>query len=277
MLAFFAATSRRISFYYYILFYSYHPQRSLTSLRDYPRASITTPKAPSYPNISSWPSTSKNSSPLYGPTTNAISYTVLTLYSMAHITEIPSMWASIWFSYHRFWPRASSWYASSALPPFLEQSTDCEQGTKSPTLIPLPDFLSIPYFDLNLGTISALLYSGYYILLEPVAGSMLLPAILGWTAYSNYLMTVCPSTALKGAAVVEVVSWAAQLLGHALFEGRAPALLDNVLSAFVLAPFFVFMEVLFTFGYRPELQKRMDLSVHQEIEKFKAKKANKAQ
>ncbi len=41
-------------------------------------------------------------------------------------------------------------------------------------------------------------------------------------------------------------------------EGRAPALLDNLLGAVVLAPFFVFLEVIFHFGYRPELQKELE-------------------
>lgn len=64
-------------------------------------------------------------------------------------------------------------------------------------------------------------------------------------------------------------------LGHGAFEGRAPALLDNLVQALFLAPFFVWLEVLFAFGYRPELKARIDSNVAKEIEKFKAEKAAK--
>jgi len=72
-----------------------------------------------------------------------------------------------------------------------------------------------------------------------------------------------PSTTNKIAIGVEIGAWIAQFIGHGAYEGRAPALLDNLVQAFVLAPFFVFMEVLFYFGYRPELQKRVNDAVEE--------------
>ncbi|KAE9373398.1 DUF962-domain-containing protein [Stipitochalara longipes BDJ] len=145
-------------------------------------------------------------------------------------------------------------------------------ATNSPTLIPLPEWLTIPNLPLNLGTLGAIFYSGFYILLEPVAGSILLPIIIGWTAYANHLTTTIPSTINKAAIAVQIVSWIAQFIGHGVYEGRAPALLDNLVQALVLAPFFVFMEALFHFGYRPELQKRVSDAVEKEIKKVKAEK-----
>jgi uncharacterized membrane protein YGL010W len=129
---------------------------------------------------------------------------------------------------------------------------------------------------LNLGTIGAILYSGFYILLEPVAGSVLLPVILGWTAYANHLTTSpYSSTVNTWTIALQIVSWIAQFVGHGAFEGRAPALLDNLVQALVLAPFFVFMEALFKFGYRPELQKRVNDAVEKEIKRVRAEKAAK--
>lgn len=148
-------------------------------------------------------------------------------------------------------------------------------ATNSPTLIPLPEWLTIPNLPLNLGTIGAILYSGFYILLEPVAGSALLPLIIGWTAYANHLTTTMPSAINKIAIGVQIVAWIAQFVGHGVYEGRAPALLDNLAQAFLLAPFFVFMEALFHFGYRPELQKRVSEAVEKEIQKVKAQKEGK--
>ncbi|PNX71371.1 putative endoplasmic reticulum membrane protein, partial [Trifolium pratense] len=52
--------------------------------------------------------------------------------------------------------------------------------------------------------------------------------------------------------VVQLVCWTGQFIGHGVFEKRAPALLDNLIQAFVMAPFFVLLEALqVVFGYEP--------------------------
>jgi uncharacterized membrane protein YGL010W len=136
----------------------------------------------------------------------------------------------------------------------------------------LPQWLTIPNLPLNAGTIASILYAGFYILLEPVAGSVLLPVIVGWTAYANHLTSTYTYNANVASTAVFIVSWIAQFIGHGVYEGRAPALLDNLMQALVLAPFFVFMEALFKFGYRPELQKRVNDAVEKEVKKFKDEK-----
>ncbi|ESZ93739.1 hypothetical protein SBOR_5876 [Sclerotinia borealis F-4128] len=150
--------------------------------------------------------------------------------------------------------------------------------SNSPTLIPLPSWLTVPNLPLNVSTIGSIFYSGFYILLEPVAGSIILPFIIGWTAFSNHLLTTSSNAtqANQIAGAIFVVSWILQFVGHGAFEKRAPALLDSLVQAIVLAPFFVFMEVLFIFGYRPELQKRIDVAVEKEIAKFTGDKSNGA-
>lgn len=148
-------------------------------------------------------------------------------------------------------------------------------GTNTPPLIPLPSYLTIPNLPLNVGTIFTIFYVVFYVLLEPVAGSLLAPILLGCTAYSNHLTTVAPYTSNYIAVGVFLFSWIVQFLGHGVFEGRAPALLDNVFQAFVLAPFFVWMEFLFYLGYRPELKGRVDKMVEKEVAKFQAEKAAK--
>ncbi|KAH8820389.1 hypothetical protein F5884DRAFT_849651 [Xylogone sp. PMI_703] len=141
-------------------------------------------------------------------------------------------------------------------------------ATNSPTLILLPSWLSIPNLPLNLGTLAALGYSIFYVLLEPVAGSITFPLIMGWVAYANHLTSTIPSPTNQIAVGAQIVSWLIQFVGHGVFEGRAPALLDNLVQALVLAPFFVFMEVLFKFGYRPELQARVEKAVQEKIKEF---------
>ena len=146
------------------------------------------------------------------------------------------------------------------------------QGTNTGPLFPMPEWAIIPNLPPNLGTIATLLYTSLYILMEPVAGGILAPILLGWTAYANYLTTTYGLTATYWATGAQVFSWLAQFVGHGVFEGRAPALLDNLVQALFLAPFFVWMEILFMMGYRPELKTRVDANVEKEIDKLRKSK-----
>lgn len=99
------------------------------------------------------------------------------------------------------------------------------------------------------GAAAALLL--YYLLLDPLLallaacliGPLLLAAAwiaghgaaLGWGAF----------------AALFVGGWIFQLAGHA-FEGRKPALADNLFQIFI-APIFLCAELLFALGYRPKL------------------------
>jgi len=105
---------------------------------------------------------------------------------------------------------------------------------------------------------------------------MLAPLLLGATAFANYLTSTYGMVANKWAIGLHVVSWIAQFVGHGIFEGRAPALLDNLVQALFLAPFFVWLEILFFFGYRPELKSRLDQAVKKDVATFKASKGKQA-
>lgn len=104
---------------------------------------------------------------------------------------------------------------------------------------------------------------------------MLAPLLVGGTAYANHLTSAYGMKANYIAIGVHIVSWLVQFVGHGVFEGRAPALLDNLVQAIFLAPFFVWLEVLFMLGYRPELKARLDSKVKKEIAKFKSEKDDK--
>ena len=64
-------------------------------------------------------------------------------------------------------------------------------------------------------------------------------ALLGWTWF----------------AILFVGGWILQLVGH-VFEGRKPALADNLFQIFV-APIFLAAEVFFALGYKPRLHAAM--------------------
>jgi len=56
-------------------------------------------------------------------------------------------------------------------------------------------------------------------------------------------------------AALFVGGWILQLVGH-VFEGRKPALTDNLFQIFV-APIFLAAEAFFALGYKPELHRRV--------------------
>jgi uncharacterized membrane protein YGL010W len=148
-------------------------------------------------------------------------------------------------------------------------------ATNTGALLPLPSYLTIPDLEPNLGTLAALTWGGLYVLLEPVAGTALAIICLVGTAACNSLRQDNPGLVNKVAIAVNVFSWIIQFVGHGVFEGRAPALLDNLVQAVFLAPLFVWLEFLFKLGYRAELKARVDKAVEVKIAKFRKAKAEK--
>ena len=112
----------------------------------------------------------------------------------------------------------------------------------------------------------------YYSILDSTAALMLAPIWYGLWYASTFLARTHPD-ATKIAIGIKAFGWISQFYGHGVHEGRAPALLDNLLGAVVLAPFFVFLEVIFHFGYRPELQKELKNEVGKLVTKFRTEKA----
>ncbi|KAG5240140.1 endoplasmic reticulum membrane protein [Salix suchowensis] len=75
--------------------------------------------------------------------------------------------------------------------------------------------------------------------------------------------------------VAQIVCWTGQFIGHGVFEKRAPALLDNLVQAFVMAPFFVLLEALQTsFGYEPYpgFHASVQAKIDADIKEWKEKK-----
>jgi uncharacterized membrane protein YGL010W len=147
-------------------------------------------------------------------------------------------------------------------------------------------------FETNWTLIVTLLYISYYFALEPVGAvchsnltvdlkhhshvitqALYVPqfalSCLSATAYAQR------PEAIKVAGALHAFSWIMQFLGHGVAEGRAPALLDNLLGAIVLAPFFVHLEMLFAIGYNPSLHKRVQNEIGKEITKFRRQEADK--
>ncbi|RIB17465.1 hypothetical protein C2G38_2001228 [Gigaspora rosea] len=128
-----------------------------------------------------------------------------------------------------------------------------------------PDSLwrSTPFIP-NAAFFAVLFYISYYVLLEPVAGVLCSP-FLFYMAYdaTNFADSYPNHNTL--AAIVCVFSLVMQIIGHMYIEKNGPAARENFLRAFLLAPLFAWMEVLFSLGYRPALQKRLSYKLSLDI------------
>ncbi|KAF1847928.1 DUF962-domain-containing protein [Cucurbitaria berberidis CBS 394.84] len=147
-------------------------------------------------------------------------------------------------------------------------------GTNTPTLpIRSPTLLTRLNLPLNLGTLAAATYSTLYLLLSPnIAGATIAPLVLGAASLANRLTTKYNRTKVNTIAIaVHVVSWILQFIGHGKFEGRKPALLDNLVQALFLAPLFVWYEVLFKLGFYKGLRRDVEAAIEVEVAKLKGK------
>jgi uncharacterized membrane protein YGL010W len=148
--------------------------------------------------------------------------------------------------------------------------------TATPELVPLP--AAVPFRG-DFGFLLAAAYALYYIVLEPVAGTLYIGFLAATLAGAAWWAANVPSP-MAAATVLHVMSWFLQVaVGHAHYEKRKPALLDSIFQAFVLAPLFVWLEMLFAIGYRPDLAKRVSDQAERDIaawkrESAKAGKAN---
>lgn len=122
-----------------------------------------------------------------------------------------------------------------------------------------------PY--VTLGSVVAWCYGLFYSALDWQLG---LPSFAVLATYAHlarkYYLSLGPSSLvtttqfMQFAVGTHVVCWLAQFYGHAFHEKRSPALVDNLLQALVLAPFFVVYEAAFSMGYKLDIKKYMDLN-----------------
>ncbi|POO03505.1 hypothetical protein TorRG33x02_007100 [Trema orientale] len=128
----------------------------------------------------------------------------------------------------------------------------------------------------NVGFLVAIIYSVFYICLDVKAGSLAaLLCILSWVISSFLAQILGFSLAWKVVLVAQIVCWTGQFIGHGVFEKRAPALLDNLVQAFIMAPFFVLLEALqklFHYEPYPGFQAKVQAKIDAEINVWKEKK-----
>lgn len=75
---------------------------------------------------------------------------------------------------------------------------------------------------------------------------------------------------------INIVGWILQFVGHGVFEGRKPALMDNLLLTLV-APDFVTIEILFALGWRKDMHEKCQNEIDQILADIRKEKALKAE
>jgi len=92
----------------------------------------------------------------------------------------------------------------------------------------------------------------YYLLLDiPLGIAMLVVfGILLWAG--GQIAALGRTEGWVWFGVLFVGGWALQFVGH-MFEGRRPALVDNLFQSIFIAPIFLAAEVFFALGYKPKL------------------------
>lgn len=94
--------------------------------------------------------------------------------------------------------------------------------------------------------------------MQPTAGILSVPILYAMVLSAQKLTATYGSSANYYGVAVHILSWIMQFVGHGVYEGRKPALLDNIFQAFYLAPFFVFLEVLFSLGWNKKLEHHLN-------------------
>lgn len=133
---------------------------------------------------------------------------------------------------------------------------------------------------LNFGFLLALIYALFYVAFDKKAGSLAaLLCFLCWVGASLLAVRLGFSLAWKVVLAAQLLCWTGQFVGHGVFERRAPALLDNLVQAFLMAPFFVLLEVLLTvFGYEPYpgFHATVKAKIDSEIQEWQSRKQKKS-
>jgi uncharacterized membrane protein YGL010W len=91
----------------------------------------------------------------------------------------------------------------------------------------------------------------WYFLLDVPLGLAMLGVTVALLYLGKTIADLGPAPGWAWFGVLFVGGWALQLVGH-VFEGRKPALVDNLAGIFI-APLFLVAEVFFALGYKPKL------------------------
>ena len=116
-------------------------------------------------------------------------------------------------------------------------------------------FADLDSYSLTLATLFVVAVMVYWIVLDPPFGVVTTAIFVPGVWFADWVAQHGGLTAWTMFGILFVGGWIVQLVGHA-FEGRKPALLDNLLQV-LIAPVFLVGEVAFALGLRKNLHDAM--------------------
>jgi len=119
----------------------------------------------------------------------------------------------------------------------------------------LPGAIAFGNLAITLAHVVVLALLAYYLRLDLALG------IAAVAVFTVMLVSALQVAAMPGAWWIALVvfagGWVFQLVGHAVWEHKRPALVDNLFQVFV-APIFLMAEVAFGLGFKKELKATLD-------------------
>jgi uncharacterized membrane protein YGL010W len=129
-------------------------------------------------------------------------------------------------------------------------------------VIMLSLFIPLAWLRLDIGgftVTAAMLFAAavlaYYFVLDIALGGVMLAVTVVLVWAGDRIAALGTAAGWTWFAVLFVGGWILQLVGH-VYEGRRPALTDNLFQIFV-APIFLAAEVFFALGYKRDLHDRV--------------------
>jgi uncharacterized membrane protein YGL010W len=100
----------------------------------------------------------------------------------------------------------------------------------------------------------------YYLVLDVAMGLMMAVFSALCLAIGAWLAAMGTTTWLASGIGLFVIGWVFQFVGHAAYEHRKPAFVDDVIGL-LIGPLFVLAELLFGTGWRPSLREAIEAKV----------------
>jgi len=105
---------------------------------------------------------------------------------------------------------------------------------------------------LTAGMLLLAVFVVYYFMLDAMLGAAMLVALGALLWAGERFAALGTAQGWIWFAILFAGGWALQFFGH-VFEGRRPALVDNLFQSVFVAPLFLCAELFFALGYKPKL------------------------
>jgi len=121
---------------------------------------------------------------------------------------------------------------------------------------------SVEWLPVNITVPLMAFYVIVYFLFDVPSALVITPILFGMYVSAN-LFIINVQYAWAYALGIHFVAWIIQFAGHGVWEKRRPALTESLLQAFLMAPIFVVIELMFACGCREDLKDEIDRNMTQ--------------